>query len=70
VLHVLDGRVIRPPLTFYVEASIVECVEVRRGYRAVTEFKPSIAGENYSGVVLIWTQGALGSRPNKCVPGD
>ena len=70
VLYVLDGRVIRPPLTFYVEAYLVECVEVRRGYRAVSEFKPSIVGETYSGVVLIWTQGALGPRPNECLPGD
>jgi len=69
VLYVVDGNVIRPPLTFYIDAAQVECVEVRRGFSAVAEFKPSIVGENYAGVVLIWTRGALGPRPRACMPG-
>lgn len=69
VLYVVDGQVIRPPLTFYIDAAGVDCVEVRRGYSAVAEFKPSIAGETYSGVVLIWTKGAIGPRPAQCLPG-
>jgi hypothetical protein len=69
VLYVIDGQVIRPPLTFYIDAASVECVEVRRGYSAVSEFKPSLVGENYSGVVLIWTKGAIGPRPRACLPG-
>jgi len=70
VLYVVDGNIIRPPLTFYIDATQVDCVEVRRGFSAVTQFKPSIAGETYSGVVLIWTKGALGARPRDCVPGN
>ena len=68
VLYVVDGIVIRPPLTFYIDATQVDCVEVRRGFSAVAQFKPSIVGENYAGVVLIWTKGALGARPRSCVP--
>jgi hypothetical protein len=68
VLYVVDGQVIRPPLTFYIEAARVECVEVRRGFTAVSEFKPSIVGETYAGVVLIWTEGAIGPRPKQCLP--
>jgi hypothetical protein len=70
VLYVIDGRVIRPPLTFYIDAANVECVEVRRGFSAVAEFKPSIVGANYAGVILIWTRGALGPRPRQCLPGE
>jgi hypothetical protein len=69
VLYVVDGQVIRPPLTFYIEAAAVDCVEVRKGYSAVAEYKPSVMGENYSGVVLIWTRGAIGARPAACVRG-
>ncbi len=69
VLYVIDGQVIRPPLTFYIDAARVDCVEVRRGYSAVSEYKPSITGENYAGVVLIWTKGAIGPRPAQCLPG-
>lgn len=67
VLYVVDGHVIRPPLQFYISAAEVECVEIRRGYRAVTEYKPSIVGETYAGVVLIWTRGAIGPRPKECL---
>lgn len=70
VLYVVDGQVLRPPLQFYIGASEVECVEVRRGYRAVMEYKPSIVGETYSGVVLIWTNGSLGPKPRECMPQD
>jgi hypothetical protein len=69
VLYVVDGQVMRPPLQFYIPASQVECVEVRKGYRAVSEYKPSIVGETYGGVVLIWTKGAIGARPSQCMPG-
>jgi hypothetical protein len=69
VLYVIDGRVVRPPLTFYIDAADVDCVEVRRGFRAVIEFKPSVVGPNYAGVVLIWTKGAIGPRPKDCIGG-
>ncbi len=67
VLYVVDGHVLRPPLQFYISAAEVDCVEIRRGYRAVTEYKPSIVGEAYAGVVLIWTRGAIGPRPKECL---
>jgi len=67
VLYVVDGQVMRPPLQFYISAAEVECVEIRRGYRAVIEYKPSIVGETYAGVVLIWTRGAIGPRPKECI---
>lgn len=66
VLYVLDGVVVKPPFTFYVDAGDVECIEIRRGYRAVQEFRPSIYGETYSGVILIWTKGSLARKPREC----
>ncbi len=69
MLYVVDNVVIRPPLTFYIDVADVVCVEIRRGFRAVMEFKPSIVGPNYSGVLLIWTKGTIGPRPKQCIGG-
>jgi hypothetical protein len=66
VLYVIDGTVITPPLMFSIDTREVDCVEVRRGYRAAQEFRPSINSEAYSGVVLIWTRGSLAPRPREC----
>ena len=66
VLYVIDGVTIRPPLTFYIDVNEVDCVEIRKGYRAAQEFRMSINGEMYSGVILIWTRGSLASRPREC----
>lgn len=66
MLFVIDGTVVTPPLTFYIDTQDVECVEVRRGYRAAQEFRPSIRGEMYSGVILIWTRGSLAPQPREC----
>lgn len=66
VLYVIDGVVVTPPLTFYIDTRDVECVEVRRGYRASQEFRPSIDSEPYGGVILIWTRGSLAPRPREC----
>lgn len=66
VLYVIDGTVITPPLMFSIDSRDVECVEVRRGYRAAQEFRPSINSETYSGVVLIWTRGSRAPRPREC----
>jgi len=66
VLYVIDGTVVRPPLTFYIDTQDVQCVEVRRGYRAAQEFRPSISGQLYSGVILIWTRGSLEPQPREC----
>ncbi len=66
VLFVIDGVVTTPPLRFYIDAANVECVEVRRGHLAAQEYRASINSEIYSGVVLIWTKGALGARPRSC----
>jgi hypothetical protein len=66
VLYVIDGVVVVPPLTFYIDVNDVECIEIRRGYRAAQEFRPSIAGRLYSGVLLIWTRGSITSRPREC----
>jgi hypothetical protein len=66
VLYVLDGTVVKPPFTFYVDSGDVECVEVRRGTRAAAEFRPSIVGQLYSGVILIWTRGSSAPRPREC----
>lgn len=68
-LYVVDGTVITPPLTFYIDVNEVECVEVRRGYTAAQEFRPSINSETYSGVIIIWTRGSLGEKPRGCTPG-
>ena len=68
MLFVVDGTVITPPLTFYIDTQDVECVEVRRGYRASQEFRPSINGQTYSGVILIWTKGGLAPKPRECQP--
>lgn len=66
VLFVINGVVVKPPLTFYIDAAEVDCVEVRRGYRAAAEFRPGIGGQMYSGVVLIWTRGSNARRPRGC----
>ena len=66
VLYVLDGNVLRPPLTFYVDAQDVDCVEVRKGFSAVMEFKPPGTEAIYAGVVLIFTRDYIGSRPRGC----
>jgi hypothetical protein len=66
VLYVIDGTVITPPLMFSIDTREVECVEVRRGYRAAQEFRPSINSEAYSGVVLIWTRGSREPKPREC----
>lgn len=66
VLYVIDGTVVTPPLTFYIDTQDVQCVEVRRGYRSAQEFRPSISGQLYSGVILIWTRGSLAPRPKEC----
>jgi hypothetical protein len=63
----VPGR--RDDTRIVVRNAAVECVEVRRGFSAVADFKPSIVGEDYAGVVLIWTRGALGPRPRACMPG-
>jgi len=65
-LYVIDGVVVTPPLTFYIDVNEVECVEVRSGYRASQEFRPSISGATYSGVILIWTRGSIATRPREC----
>ena len=66
VLYVLDGQALRPPLTFYIDAQDVDCVEVRKGFSAVMEFKPPGNNDTYAGVVLIFTEGYIGSRPPGC----
>lgn len=66
MLYVIDGIVVRPPLTFYIDTRDVDCVEIRRGYRAVAEYKPSPVGEPYSGLILIWTRGSSSRRPAGC----
>ncbi len=66
MLFVIDGVVVRPPIQFYIDVNEVECVEVRKGFRASQEFRPSIIGETYSGVILIWTRGSAAPRPREC----
>ncbi len=66
VLYVIDGVTVRPPLTFYIDVNEVECVEIRKGYRASQEFRMSINGPTYSGVILIWTRGSMAPRPREC----
>jgi len=66
VIYVVDGKVIRPPLTFRIDVADVACIEVRKGFRAVMEYKPSMIGPNYAGVVLIFTDGYIGARPSGC----
>lgn len=67
MLFVLDGAVITPPLTFYIDVQDVDCVEIRRGQAAATEFRPPGNEHLYSGVILIWTKGSLERRPSVCV---
>ncbi len=55
-IFVINGVVARPPLQFYIGASEVECVEIRRGQQAVLEFRSSAQTDVYNGVILIWTK--------------
>jgi len=69
VLYVIDGTVFTPPLTISIDVRDVECVEVRRGYQAALEFAPpGLHREAYSGVILIWTRGSVGRKPEGCTP--
>ena len=61
-----SALVVRPPLVFYIDVAEVECVEVRKGFMAAQEFNPSLATQTYSGVILIWTRGSLGNKPQGC----
>lgn len=70
VLFVIDGVTITPPLTFYIDAADVECVEVRRGYHAAAEFRRGLDSEPYSGVILIWTKGSHAPMPRRCLRRD
>ncbi len=60
-MFVINGVVARPPLRFYIGASEVECIEVRRGKQAALEFRSSSQIDVYNGVILIWTKDS--SRP-------
>ena len=55
-MFVINGVVARPPLRFYIGASEVKCIEVRRGQQAALEFRSSSQIDVYNGVVLIWTK--------------
>ena len=55
-MFVINGVVAKPPLQFYIGASEVECIEVRRGQQAVLEFRSSALTDVYNGVILIWTK--------------
>ena len=55
-MFVIDGVIIRPPLRFYIGATEVACVEVRRGRQAALEFQSSSGLDTYNGVILIWTK--------------
>lgn len=55
-MFVIDGVIIRPPLRFYIGATEVRCVEVRRGRQAALEFRSSNEIDTYNGVILIWTK--------------
>ncbi len=55
-MFVVDGVVMRPPLRFYIGASEVECIEVRRGKQAALEYRSSSQIDVYNGVILIWTK--------------
>ncbi len=60
-MFVINGVVARPPLRFYIGASEVECIEVRRGKQAALEYRSSSQIDVYNGVILIWTKDS--SRP-------
>ena len=55
-MFVINGVVARPPLRFYIGASEVECIEVRRGQQSVMEFRSAARTDVYNGVILIWTK--------------
>ena len=55
-MFVIDGVAMRPPLRFYIGATEVECIEVRRGRQAALEFRSSNQIDTYNGVILIWTK--------------
>ena len=71
ILFVVDGTVITPPLTFYIDASEVQCVEIRRGASSVLEFSRTMTedmrGTGYGGVILIWTWGSRAPLNEECV---
>jgi iron complex outermembrane receptor protein len=65
-MFVINGVVARPPLQFYIGASEVECIEVRRGQQAVLEFRSSALTDVYNGVILIWTKDSSRQMTGAC----
>lgn len=65
-MFVINGVVARPPLQFYIGASEVECIEVRRGRAAVLEFRGSSQIDVYNGVILIWTKDSSRQMTGAC----
>lgn len=65
-MFVINGVVARPPLRFYIGASEVECIEVRRGRQAVLEFRSSAGTDVYNGVILIWTKESSRQMTGAC----
>ncbi len=65
-MFVIDGVVMRPPLRFYIGASEVECIEVRRGKQAAMEYRSSSQIDVFNGVILIWTKDSRRPRTGAC----
>ncbi len=65
-MFVINGVVARPPLRFYIGASEVKCIEVRRGQQAVMEFRSSAQTDVYNGVILIWTKDSSRQMTGAC----
>ncbi len=65
-MFVIDGVIVRPPLRFYIGATEVECVEVRRGRQAALEFRSSNQIDTYNGVILIWTKQSTRRMTGAC----
>ena len=57
VLWIIDGVPVRGTLGIGVNASEVDCIEVRRGAQSVLEFT-RVNDEVYDAAILVWTKGS------------
>ena len=57
VLWIIDGVPVRGTLEMSVNASDVECIEVRRGAQSALQFT-RVDGEVYDAAILVWTKGS------------
>ena len=69
-LYVVDGQVLKPPLTFSVDVPDMGWVEEKTGFGALQGLNPPDQGAVFADVAIIWTASSIGQRPASWAGGD